>query len=104
LIEALAASLDDQGRNSLQLILEAAAAALPVEMIYSDYATSPREVEQVSIDEEVVREKLTALKAALFGQERGNAAQFREVLRSARIFDRYMEVAEAFIREEFACE
>jgi hypothetical protein len=104
LVEALAASLDDQGRKSLQLILEAAAAALPVEMIYSDYATSPREVEQVSIDEELVREKLVALKTALFGQQRGDAAQFRDVLRSARIFDRHMEVAEAFIREEFACE
>jgi hypothetical protein len=84
--------------------LEAAAAALPVEMIYSDYATSPREVEQVSIDEELVREKLTALKTALFGQQHADAAQFRQVLRSARIFDKYMEVAEAFIREEFACE
>jgi hypothetical protein len=104
LVEALAKSLDDQGRKSLQLILEAAAAALPVEMIYSDYATSPREVEQVLIDEDQVREKLTALKTTLFGQQRGDPAQFREVLRSARIFDRHMEVAEAFIREEFACE
>jgi hypothetical protein len=104
LVEALAKGLDDQSRKSLQLILEAAAAALPVEMIYSDYATSPREVEQVLIDEDQVREKLTALKTTLFGQQRGDPAQFREVLRSARIFDRHMEVAEAFIREEFACE
>lgn len=102
LVEAVAAKLDDGAQKSLQLLLEAAAASLPVEMIYSDYAISPREVGQSSIDdEEAVREKLAALKVALFGQARGNAAQFREVLKSLRIFDKHMEVAEAFIREEF---
>ena len=101
LVEALAAKLDEQGRKSLDLLLEAAAAALPVEMIYSDYSSSPRDVDQSTVEEAEVRAKLNALKLALFGQEPGDAAQFREVLKSSRLFEKHVEVAEAFLREEF---
>jgi phosphatidylserine/phosphatidylglycerophosphate/cardiolipin synthase-like enzyme len=101
-VEALTTKLDEQGRESLDLLLEAAAAALPVEMIYSDYSSNPRHVEQSTLEEGEVRAKLAALRLALFGREGGDAAQFREVLKSSRLFEKHMEVAEAFLREEFA--
>jgi hypothetical protein len=101
LAEALAGRLDEDGQGSLGLLLEAIAASLPVEMIYADYSSSPREVEQSSLDESEVRVRLRALKAALFGGGAADPAQFLEVIRSSRLFERHMDVAEAFIREEF---
>ena len=44
--------------------------------------------------------RLVALRGAIGGPA-ADAATFREVLRSTRLFDGHMEIAEKFIREEF---
>lgn len=100
LVAALKASLTGTSAEPLSLLLDAVPAALPIEMIYSDYATSPRQVARQSFTDDEVRDRLRTLKQSLFGDDPVDAASFREVLRSTRLFDRNMEAAERFIAEE----
>jgi hypothetical protein len=101
LIPALTSHLNNDGRKHLDILLESVAASLPVEMIYSDFSTHPRDVRQSAIAGNEIRERLFALKSALFAENEGDAAGFREVLRSTRLFDSHMDAVEEFIREEF---
>jgi hypothetical protein len=101
LIEALEDDLDPASTGKVDLLLEAIAASLPVEMIYYDYATSPRSVTASGLDEAELDGRLAALKDALFGDQPGDALSFREVLKSTRLFERHMAAAEKFIAREF---
>lgn len=101
LVEVLTGSLDEEGRRKLDFLLQSVSAALPIEMIYSDYSTHPREVQQTQTDKDAVVERLKALKTTLFNGSGGNAETFREVLRSTRLFEGHLDIAEKFIREEF---
>lgn len=85
----------------LQMLLEAIAASLPVEMIYSDYSLRPREVAQGQVDERDVLDRLKALKAAFSDDETLRAEEFLEIVRSTRVFDSRMEMVDRFISEEF---
>ena len=100
LVQQLQSRLDQNGAQHLALLMEAVAAALPVEMVYSDYSTHPRDVSQSAMEADAVINRLAALRGAIGGPA-ADAVTFREVLRSTRLFDGHMEVAEKFIREEF---
>lgn len=100
LVVALKGTLDDAAEERLSLLLDAVPASLPIEMIYSDYATSPRQVSRPTFTDDEIRNRLKALKTALFGDDAVDAAGFREVVRSTRLFDGHMEAAERFIAEE----
>ncbi len=100
LVQSLWAHLDPANRERLNILLEAVAASLPVEMIYSDYSTSPREIRQQAIEEEEVLDRLRLLRETLFNGSRADPDSFREVLRSVRLFDNHTEITERFIREE----
>jgi hypothetical protein len=102
LVEELRARVGEPGGKVLQVVLEAVAAALPVEMIYSDYALHPREVSQSPADEAGTLDRLAALRAAFANDPAVGADQFREIVRSTRLFDGEMPVVERFIKEEFA--
>lgn len=101
LVRSLITGLDDTSARKAKLLLEAIPASLPIEMIYSDYSTSPRSFGQTTLAVTEVDGRLRALKAALFGDGAGDAAIFREVLRSTRIFESHMAQADAFIEREF---
>lgn len=101
LVQRLAARVDNEGRQHLMLLLEAVSAALPVEMVYSDYSTHPREVGRSPIEDEVVTGRLHALKALMFEDGGADEKAFREIIRSTRLFDGHMDIAEKFIRGEF---
>lgn len=100
LVQQLHSRLDADGAQHLALLMEAVAAALPVEMVYSDYSTHPRDVSQSAMEADVVVERLAALKEAVGGQS-ADAVTFREIARSTRLFEGHMDIAEKFIREEF---
>lgn len=99
IVEALRGGLDENADRKLDLLVEAASAALPVEMIYSDYSTHPRQVKQSAMDKDAVNEKLVRLKNALSHDTDCSAEHFREVMRSTRIFEDHLDIAEEFIRE-----
>ncbi|MDE0128864.1 MAG: ATP-binding protein [Gammaproteobacteria bacterium] len=99
LVEALRGGLENDTGQKLDLLLETVSAALPVEMIYSDYSIHPRQVKQSDMDRDAVIERLAALKNALFHDNDCTAEHFREVMRSTRLFEDHLDIAEEFIQE-----
>jgi len=101
LVQRLRDRLDGEGIRHLDLFLEATAASLPVEMLYSDYSTNPHKVSQTPSTQDV-RDRLRDLKHALWGDLSGNAEAFRNIARSTRLFDAHSEIVEEYIQEGFA--
>jgi Histidine kinase-, DNA gyrase B-, and HSP90-like ATPase len=101
LVQRLRDKLDGEGIRHLDLLLEATSASLPVEMVYSDYSTNPREVSQTPSLRDV-RDRLDDLRRALWGDASGNAEAFRDIVRSTRLFDDYGEIVESYIQGGFA--
>lgn len=102
LVTALRTRIGAEDIPTLGVVLEAIAASLPVEMIYSDYSTSPREVGKAPIDEAEHLDRLRNLKQVLFGDGPGSAETFMQIIRSTRLFDGQLELAEEYAREAFA--
>jgi hypothetical protein len=102
LVASLCARLSSPDVSSLCVLLDSIAAALPVEMIYSDYSTHPREVRQTDADRGKVLDRLNSLKLALYGDGPGDPQAFLQIVRSTRLFDGQIETAEKFTLEAFA--
>jgi hypothetical protein len=102
LVASLCARLSSLDASSLCVLLDSIAAALPVEMIYSDYSTHPREVRQTDADRGQALDRLNSLKLALYGDGPGDPQAFLQIVRSTRLFDEQIETAEKFIVEAFA--
>ena len=98
----LGARLSLEDADSLRVLLDSIAASLPVEMIYSDYSTHPREVSQAPTDEDQALDRLKSLKQVLYGDGPGDPKAFLQIVRSTRLFDGQIETAEKFIEETFA--
>lgn len=101
LITSLATRLPTKEVASLRVLLEAVAASLPVEMIYSDYSTSPREVSQVPVDEVQTLSRLQSLRQAIYGDGPVDPKAFLQIVRSTHFFEGQIEVVEKYIREIF---
>lgn len=96
LLQSLKDGLSDQQSSILKLYLEAISAAIPVEMIYSDYSSAPRSVDQFSIEKNKVSQKLQELSNSLFGSGEVNLDTFRSVVDSLRMFDAHQELVEQY--------
>ena len=101
IVEALRRGLEEDADRRLDLLLAAVSAAVPVEMIYSDYSTHPRQVKQSLVDRDAITEKLAALKNTLLHDSNCTAEEFREVMRSTRLFEDHLDIAEKFMQREF---
>lgn len=101
LIASLSAKLSPVDADSLHVLLDSIAAALPVEMIYSDYSTYPREVKQKVANMEEALDRLKKLKQILYGNGPGDPQVFLQIVRSTRLFEGQIETAEKFIAEVF---
>lgn len=102
IIVSLAERLSPEDADLLRTLLDSVGASLPVEMIYSDYSTHPREINQRSVDESQTMERLRSLRQVLYGDGPVDAKAFLQIVRSTRLFDGQMELAEKFINEAFA--
>tara|TARA_R110002126_G_scaffold144276_17_gene290353 strand:- start:559 stop:1980 length:1422 start_codon:yes stop_codon:yes gene_type:complete len=100
LIQGLRGRLEKADVSHLDLLLEAISASLPVEMVYSDFSTSPREVSQIPSTKDVWS-RLDDLKNALWGNQPGNSEAFRDIVRSTQLFDVHSEMVEQYIKKEF---
>lgn len=101
LVQRLRERLDGEDVRHLDLLLEATSASLPVEMVYSDYSTNPREVSQTPSVQDV-RARLHDLRRALWGDAPGNAEAFKDIVRSTRLFDDHREIVDEYIQGGFA--
>jgi len=101
LIESIIKGLSTEQAEILITVLEVLASSLPVEMIYSDYSISPRDLVQARLCEEEVVSKLKSLKEVLDISGLLGEAAFREVLRSTRLFEQHSDIVEKYIEEGF---
>ncbi len=101
LVAQLRSSLNDVQNGQLQLLIESVSASLPLEMIYSDFSTNPKEMAEGQADPLLAIERLQSIKKEMFGDSPGSAALFRKVILSAKLFEDYSEVVEKFIAETF---
>lgn len=101
LVAALLRHLSPDADATLKMVLEAVAATLPVEMIYSDYSTDPRWVATGLVDVDEVLKRLGELRDLLQDGDRPDADNFREVINSTHLFDNHAGVVEKFISEAF---
>lgn len=101
LISSLKAGLDKEQVGQLQLLIESVSAALPLEMIYSDFSTHPKEMADAQSDPTLVHERLKLIRQEMFGDGPGNAELFRRIVESARLFEGHSESIEKFIEETF---
>lgn len=101
LVHKLKQCLDKHGNEILSILLESISASLPVEMIYSDFSTNPRDVKQKVIESSEVPGRLMELKKVLFGSGETDVEVFREIIRSTRLLENHNEIVEKFILEEF---
>jgi len=101
LISILLNRLSEQDLALARVMLDSIAASLPVEMIYSDFATHPREVRPSTRDEHQVMEYLSVLRRALYGDENGKMEEFRHIVGSICLLDGQSHLIEEFISENF---
>ena len=101
LILSLSEKLQPADANSLRVLLDSIAASLPVEMIYSDYSTHPREVSQAAVDGDLTLDRLRSLKQVLYGDGPGDPDAFLQIVRSTHLFEGQIETAMTFINEAF---
>lgn len=101
LVASLSSRLSSDDETTLRLLLSAIGASLPVEMIYSDYSTSPREVRPAGPQATECIEALRRLKQTLFGTGGGTSEQFLRIVRSTRLFEEHQNVVNKFIEEAF---
>lgn len=102
LVQSMDAKLAPEDVSSFHLLLDSIVASLPVEMIYSDYSTNPREVAQPIADETDIVEKLKELYRVVYGDGRGDPSAFMQIVRSTRLFDNHLETAEEYVRKALA--
>lgn len=100
LIGAVEELMAPEGLARLRLLISSLSSSVPVEMIYSDYSTSPREMGGV-VEVNDVDERLQQLKKTLYGDSQGDPAAFRKIARSTRMFESQLEAIEKFISKEF---
>ena len=100
LVETLRSSLSEENDRRLATLIDAISSSLPVEMIYSDFATHPRDISQNKTSVEGIFQRLEVLKECLFGDGKFDAEVFREVMRSTRLFEGFENTAEEYIVEK----
>lgn len=93
--------MTDKQLRDLKNYLQSVCYSLPVEMIYSDYSTNPREVDQHSLEDGSVIKRLQALKETLFNSGQVDLNIFREVTASTRMFSKHQNIIDKFIEENF---
>ncbi|HEV2577126.1 MAG TPA: ATP-binding protein [Acidobacteriaceae bacterium] len=100
LIVSLQKSLAPSEADSLLLLLSSIASSLPVEMIYSDYSTHPRDFSQVAgSDLTIALERLKGLKQALYGDGPADPKAFFQIIKSTHLFDGQLDIVNTFIQE-----
>ncbi|MBX3112005.1 MAG: hypothetical protein KF857_08350, partial [Fimbriimonadaceae bacterium] len=92
--------LDDLGRRNLVALLEAIPAALPIDLIYSDYASDPKSFANPETDEGDALERLRAFKLSLFAEGPFDAEQFMKIVFSTRLYDDRKLLVEQFAKGE----
>jgi hypothetical protein len=102
LVNAIASKLELDDAATFKTLLQSISAALPLEMLYSDYSTQPRDVSGPFIEEQEVIDRLFKLKSILDVDVSGDRNVFLDIVQSMKIFDNYTVTIQRFVREHFS--
>lgn len=86
LIVKIKEHLTEEQAKGVQMLIDAIEAAVPVEMIYSDFSTSPKDIDQAITADDQLTEKLEALKELIFKNRQYDVSEFREIVLSTKLF------------------
>ncbi|WP_432736431.1 ATP-binding protein [Maridesulfovibrio sp. FT414] len=101
LVQTLTNILDKEKKTKLKILLEAIPSALPLEMIYSDYSTCPKSMSTIESDKDDIEEKMLIFKNVLVPEVVSSPEDFKDILRSTRLFEDYPDIVDNFIQREF---
>lgn len=101
LVASLRQHLQPEDVGTLAVLLDSIAAALPVETIYSDYSTDPKDVGLQTIAVDDAAEKLRTLHHAMFNGGSGDREAFLQVVKSTHLFDGHEALVKKFIGDTF---
>lgn len=103
LLMSLEEKMTKDQSKCMRVYLAAVTASLPIEMIYSDYSTAPRSINQYEdMDEAAVLEKVRAISETLFDGKDFDQDILKEVIFSIPMFQVYRCSIEHFITGELS--
>jgi len=102
IIVQLLSSLDEIGKKNLTALLEAIPAALPIDLLYTDYSSSPKSFVSFQSNDEEALDHLRALKLALFAETDFDQEQFMKIVFSTRLYDDKKSLVEQFAKGDLA--
>lgn len=100
LVMSIIKGLEEERRKPVETLLETIASALPVESIYSDFSTSPKELNQAQLEPSDILTKLKEFKDLLFRDADFDPSQFRDTIKATRLFVGHEGTVEKFIEAE----
>ena len=100
IIVQLLTRLDETGCKNLTALLEAIPAALPIDLLYTDYSSNPKSFASPRADDEEALDRLRALKLALFSDTEFDPEQFMKIVFSTRLYDDRKSLVEQFAKGE----
>lgn len=102
LVGAIRGQLDESGEKAFDSLIDAVAASLPVEMIYSDFSNTPKEMTQQQPQQKDLITRLCLLKEILFRDSAFDANVFRDTMRSSGLFAGHEDIIEEFIEGKYS--
>jgi Histidine kinase-, DNA gyrase B-, and HSP90-like ATPase len=100
LISQLMSQMDETGAKNLVALLEAISAALPIDMLYTDYSSDPKAFVVPKSSDEDALGRLRALKLGLFADTHFEPEQFMDIVFSTKLYDDQRELVEKFAKGE----
>mgnify|MGYP005844715413 CR=1 FL=1 len=100
LLQSLSDNLDVDRRKALNALIDSIASSLPVEMIYSDFSTSPKELSQAQLNSDELLDRLTTFKKLIFQNKSFDEHEFRDTIKSTKLFTGREDVLDDFIKSE----
>lgn len=94
-------SLDTERKTEFLLLLDSLATSLPIEMVYSDFSTKPKDIYQTYIPPEECEKKLHDLKSVFSNGASLDQNSFREIIDSTRMFENHQDIVDKFLNREF---
>ena len=92
--------LEDRQDKAVDVFLDSVESSLPIDLIYSDYSSTPQQMKQNYVDEDDLTQRLEQLATVLFGKNDADIQFFRDVVESSGILKTRVEVLERFIKEK----
>lgn len=102
LIGKIICNMTKNERVLFNILLDSIASSLPVEMIYSDYSTNPRDIKQNNNNEDFLLRKLASLHEALDTDSSMSKSRFEDIVNATHLLDENKELLEKFIKEKYS--